>query len=134
MRFVTHNQSEALAPADRIVVMRDGRIEHAGTAEEIHSRPAAGLVPDFAGFESILPRPEGGTPAWCPGAVALGEGPFTGRILGASSAGERREYVIDSELGTVKADAPASEHPWKPGSGESFDIPRILAFRLERTE
>ena len=42
MVFVTHDQSEALALADRIVVMRVGRIEQVGTPEEIYSgRPPA---------------------------------------------------------------------------------------------
>ncbi len=81
MVFVTDAQSEALALADRTVVMRDGRIEQVGTPEEIHSRPATGFVADFVGFQTILPQPDGGALAGRPGAVSLGEGPDRGRVL-----------------------------------------------------
>ena len=40
--FVTHDQGEAMAMADRIAVMNEGRIEQIGTAEEIYRRPARG--------------------------------------------------------------------------------------------
>ena len=134
MVFVTHDQSEALALADRIVVMRVGRIEQVGTPEEIYSRPATGFVADFVGFETILPEPGGGALAWRPGAVRLGDGPYKGRIRGASFAGERREYVIDSELGIVKADTPASAPQRSPGEEVAFDLPRNAAIRLQRMD
>ena len=134
MIFVTHDQSEALALADRIVVMRDGRVEQAGSPEEIWSRPATGFVADFVGFETILPDEGGGALAWRPGAVRLGEGPHVGRIRGASFAGERREYVIDSHLGAVKAEVPASDPHRSPGDEVSFDLPRSAAVRLDRMD
>ena len=37
--YVTHDQSEALAMADRIIIMKEGRIEQVGTPEEIYYRP-----------------------------------------------------------------------------------------------
>ena len=132
MVFVTHDQSEAMALADRIVVMRDGRMEQMGSPEEIYSRPATGFVADFVGFETILPAPEGGALAWRPGAVILGAGPHRGRIRGASFAGERREYVLDSPLGTIKADTPVSDRRWEPGEEVAFDLPRSAAVRLDR--
>jgi putative spermidine/putrescine transport system ATP-binding protein len=47
--YVTHDQEEALAISDRVVVMRDGRIEQVGTAEDIYSRPASTFVAGFIG-------------------------------------------------------------------------------------
>ncbi|MFO1060070.1 MAG: ABC transporter ATP-binding protein [Dongiaceae bacterium] len=47
--YVTHDQEEALAISDRIVVMRDGRIEQAGTAEQIYAEPASRFVAGFIG-------------------------------------------------------------------------------------
>jgi putative spermidine/putrescine transport system ATP-binding protein len=47
--YVTHDQEEALAISDRIVVMRDGRIEQIGTSEEIYSQPASRFVAGFIG-------------------------------------------------------------------------------------
>jgi sulfate transport system ATP-binding protein len=52
--FVTHDQDEALELADRIVVMRDGRIEQVGTPDEIFERPASRFVHQFVGESSAL--------------------------------------------------------------------------------
>ena len=46
---VTHDQEEALEMADRIALMRDGRIEQEGTPEELYERPANHFVADFIG-------------------------------------------------------------------------------------
>jgi sulfate/thiosulfate transport system ATP-binding protein len=47
--LVTHDQEEALEVADRIVVMREGRIEQAGTPAELYDRPANDFVMGFLG-------------------------------------------------------------------------------------
>jgi iron(III) transport system ATP-binding protein len=52
--MVTHDQDEALALADKIVVMSDGRIEQVGTPEEIYTRPASAFVADFVGSMNFL--------------------------------------------------------------------------------
>ncbi len=133
MVFVTHDQSEALALADRIVVMRDGRVEQLGTPEDIYSQPVSGFVADFVGFETIRRDPNGdGALAWRPGAVVLGTGPFAGVIRGVSFAGEKNEYVLDSDLGVIRADAPVGFPTHAPGEAVAFDLPRDAAVRLER--
>ncbi len=53
--MVTHDQEEALTMADRIVVMKDGRIEQAGTPAEIYGRPTNRFVADFIGTMNFLP-------------------------------------------------------------------------------
>jgi iron(III) transport system ATP-binding protein len=53
--FVTHDQAEALSIAESIAVMREGRIEQAGTPEEIYSRPASRWVARFLGEIEIVP-------------------------------------------------------------------------------
>lgn len=45
--FVTHDQQEALAIADRVAVMRDGRIEQLASPEEIYGQPASRFIADF---------------------------------------------------------------------------------------
>lgn len=52
--FVTHDQEEALELADRIVVLREGRIEQVGTPDEIYSAPASAYVFDFIGRANVL--------------------------------------------------------------------------------
>ncbi len=52
--YVTHNQSEALAMADRIVIMKDGRIEQVGTSREIYRTPVSRFVAEFVGANNVL--------------------------------------------------------------------------------
>jgi len=52
--FVTHDQEEALELADRVVVLREGRIEQVGTPHEIYSAPASEYVFDFIGRANAI--------------------------------------------------------------------------------
>lgn len=53
--YVTHDQSEAMAMSDRIVVMNAGRIEQVDTPAEIYLHPASVFVADFVGRANFLP-------------------------------------------------------------------------------
>ncbi len=52
--FVTHDQEEALAIADRVGVMRDGRIEQLAPPTDVYSRPATPFVAEFVGLSNRL--------------------------------------------------------------------------------
>ena len=52
--FVTHDQEEALAIADRVGVMRDGHIEQLAPPTEVYSRPATSFVAEFVGLSNRL--------------------------------------------------------------------------------
>ncbi|MBL4812750.1 MAG: ABC transporter ATP-binding protein [Rhodobacteraceae bacterium] len=52
--YVTHDQGEALAMSDRILIMNNGRIEQAGTPHEIYGTPNTSFVADFIGDANIL--------------------------------------------------------------------------------
>ncbi|MEU9503272.1 ABC transporter ATP-binding protein [Streptomyces sp. NPDC048196] len=51
---VTHDQGEAFALADRVVVMQEGRIAQIGTPLEVWQRPASEFVARFLGFDNVV--------------------------------------------------------------------------------
>ncbi|MDP4501562.1 ABC transporter ATP-binding protein [Nonomuraea turcica] len=52
--FVTHDQEEALSVADRVAVLRDGRLEQVGSPAEVYDRPATPFVAEFVGTMNHL--------------------------------------------------------------------------------
>jgi ABC-type Fe3+/spermidine/putrescine transport system ATPase subunit len=52
--FVTHDQFEAMAISDRLVVMKDGLIEQVGTPIEIYERPANEFIAAFVGYVNFM--------------------------------------------------------------------------------
>jgi putative spermidine/putrescine transport system ATP-binding protein len=151
MLYVTHDQAEALALADRVIVMRAGRIEQVDDAETIYARPRTGFVARFMGFETVfaldscglhgetggvLPAPAGapakGALAWRPDGVVLGQGPHRGRIRAVSFGGAKVEYLVDTIAGPVKAELPARAPRHGAGEEIAFDLPLGTAAVLER--
>jgi len=53
--YVTHDQEEALAISDRVVVMNQGVIEQIGSPHDLYTRPASRFVADFIGSANFLP-------------------------------------------------------------------------------
>ncbi|MER7767715.1 ABC transporter ATP-binding protein [Kitasatospora sp. NPDC096140] len=53
--FVTHDQEEALSMADRVAVLRAGRLEQCATPSELYGRPATAFVAEFVGTMSRIP-------------------------------------------------------------------------------
>ncbi|MEV2216610.1 ABC transporter ATP-binding protein [Streptomyces sp. NPDC050997] len=94
---VTHDQGEAFALADRVVVMRDGRIAQSGTPLEVWERPVDEFVARFLGFENVVEAVVGGEAADTPwGKVPVPAG---------ASPGERRVLVRPAGVRLVAADA-----------------------------
>ncbi|WP_312793782.1 ABC transporter ATP-binding protein [Tianweitania sp.] len=147
MIYVTHDQAEALALADRIIVMREGRIEQSGTPEDIYERPVSIFVANFMGFENCFElsggKLKGIAPvgfetgsaagvAWRPHAVALGQGAHKGTVVGASYLGQVVEYLLSTSLGDIKAEAPASAPRHGMSEEIAFDLPQAGAVLLAR--
>jgi len=52
--YVTHDQEEALSMADRLVVLREGRVQQVGTPQDLHNEPANWHVADFMGYRNLI--------------------------------------------------------------------------------
>ena len=53
--YVTHDQEEAFALADQVVILRDGRIAQSGRPADVYARPASRFVAAFLGLRNLLP-------------------------------------------------------------------------------
>ncbi|MGC5246463.1 ABC transporter ATP-binding protein [Gordonia sp. DT219] len=104
MLYVTHDQSEALALADRVVVMREGRLVDVDTAQALWTRPPSRFTASFLGGANLVP-------------VTVGR--VSGRIA-LVSAGERMLTVV----------APEPAGRWTPGASALVCIrPHDVAVR-----
>jgi iron(III) transport system ATP-binding protein len=128
--YVTHDQSEALAISDVVVVMNQGRIEQIGAPTDLYRRPASRFVADFIGEANLLPatvedaavrvgsyRFAYQQPGMAPGPATLmarpesiqvatdGEG-LPGTVRSAFFMGTYVDYLIETEVGDISvADA-----------------------------
>ncbi|HYZ15536.1 MAG TPA: ABC transporter ATP-binding protein [Candidatus Acidoferrum sp.] len=116
--YVTHDQSEAMATADLIVVLNAGRVEQAGTPEEIALRPRSEFVARFVGGTNVIP----GSFVGRPGTVAIrledvglfGARPdFEGNVAEGTVVrrvflGGARDYVVETGGEQIRVTAPLS--------------------------
>jgi iron(III) transport system ATP-binding protein len=134
--YVTHDQEEALAVSDRILVMDRGRIEQDGAPAEIFHSPKSEFVARFMGCDNLFPVERTGEgrvrvlgrlhdapsalPAPATGAARLmamipsdavrrsDDGAFAGTVTAASFLGARIEYVLEVDDGApITLDEPA---------------------------
>ncbi len=128
--YVTHDQDEALAVSDRIIVMKDGEIAQSGAPRELYEAPASPFIADFMGEANVLPcevvQSEGGQvlvrvsnlehrlqskagrgPAKLavrPGAIridAAGAEGLRGRVVHSAYLGGHVEYEVETDVGTL---------------------------------
>ncbi|TCO62154.1 ABC transporter ATP-binding protein [Actinocrispum wychmicini] len=111
--YVTHDQTEAMTMATRIAVMSAGRLQQAGTPEEIYTAPANQFVARFLGSPPMncldgKVTVEGITvgEAWFPIPTGLRTRLEEGRLV---TVGVRPEHLSLDAAGTVKAQVRASE-------------------------
>ena len=95
--FVTHDQSEALAISDRIIVMNGGRIVEAGTPHAIYRAPAEPFTADFIGISNLIAgtarqAQDGG---W---RIETPHGVLVGAVEGNVASGDRVMAFVRPEL------------------------------------
>ncbi len=144
MIFVTHDQSEALAVSDRVVLLAGGRLEQHGTPEELYQAPRTRFAADFIGAANLLPALVGDagsvtvlgrvtalattripgealTVALRPEAVAVLDpqaepGLAQAQVVSVGFGGDRYDYRLRTDDGTVVLASPVGTgHPYGPG-------------------
>jgi ABC-type Fe3+/spermidine/putrescine transport system ATPase subunit len=99
--LVTHDQGEALGAADRVVVMRAGRVAQEGAPGEVYAEPRTRFVASFVGLASFFPAEDRG------GGLArasFGEVPFRGRAPAGRpvTLSSRPEEILLDPAGPVR--------------------------------
>jgi iron(III) transport system ATP-binding protein len=145
--YVTHDQREALAVSDQVVLMEQGRVVQAGTPQELYQRPVNAFAASFMGEASVLLGQRGPGGDVClqglqlpgrhpgpPGEVQVAVRPETWRLLHCGRPGlagsilKRRylgkamEYHVRTPLGPVLVHAAAGPAPWEEGAPVSLQV------------
>jgi len=139
--YVTHDQVEAMTMGDRIAVMNDGRLEQAGTPEELYERPANLFVAGFIGSPSMSLVPvaalsmelPGGAPAgavlgvrpeharlWEPDDGLLG--PLDGEVAYVEALGRETFLGVDAGAGARFVVSVAGRAALRPGERVRFGL------------
>ncbi|GAA3059685.1 ABC transporter ATP-binding protein [Pseudonocardia yunnanensis] len=128
--FVTHDQAEALAVADRVAVLNKGRLEQVDTPQEVYTRPATDFVSEFVGVTNHVPvdegaglriRPDAPTRQVRPEGLTVGEPDgFPGTVLTSTFLGAVTRLVVTSEVGELIVDV--TSRPGLPGVGEPTTV------------
>ena len=121
--FVTHDREEALSLADRVAVMRQGRIEQIGSPDELYYRPSSPFVGSFVGDANILAgRPALGGAQTELGHVVLAETP-------SADVGQLDILLRPEQLALKLAD-PAAADTSRVISSEYYGHDQVVRVRL----
>jgi len=101
--YVTHDQEEAMAIADRIVVMHEGYIQQIGRPKEVYHEPVNGFVSNFMGVSNII-RAQGGNKVYRPESIQLSpKGAHRGRVNWVEHLGSIEQIGISYQNSEVIA-------------------------------
>jgi len=103
--FVTHDQEEAMALSDRVVVMNKGAIEQEGSPQDIYHRPKSRYVADFIGEMNFLQLADNKVLAVRPEHVQVSQGKggeLDGYVRTIMMLGHYIEMTVDTDYGIVK--------------------------------
>nr|WP_218910394.1 ABC transporter ATP-binding protein [Nocardioides thalensis] len=129
--LVTHDQAEAMSMASTVALIRDGRIEQAGTPVEVYAAPATPWVGTFLGESTLVPATSDGSTATCalgilrhdaaaagpvrllvrPEQVALDGSGVTGTVVAVDFQGHDALVTVQVSDIPVRARVPATALP-----------------------
>ncbi|WP_424952621.1 ABC transporter ATP-binding protein [Deinococcus sp.] len=95
--FVTHDQEEAMAVADRIAVMHEGVLHQVQSPGELYDRPATRFVADFIGQMNFLPLRRGAAGQLLAGPLAFGVAEVVGSGAAGSGVASSTELAVRPE-------------------------------------
>ena len=102
---VTHSQEEALALADLVVVMDQGRIQQVGSPQEVYGHARTSFVASFIGDHNVLTgRVEGGAGDARDPLRVTGRSGQTFRLLGRVPVGQQAEFAVRADQASVQPD------------------------------
>ena len=130
--YVTHDQKESLSLADRMVVLRDGRIEQVGGPRELYERPANRFVAEFLGETNFLDaEPEGPAPGGR--AVRTAAGMLVSAVVPDRPAGTRLVASVrpESLRLAAAADVPADRPALRGTIAESTYLGEMAQHRVD---
>ncbi|MFZ5751203.1 MAG: ABC transporter ATP-binding protein [Pseudomonadota bacterium] len=132
MIYVTHDQTEAMTLADRIVVLRDGRIEQIGRPMDLYNDPANRFVAGFLGAPAMnfLEQPDGGSLGIRPELIRVGtEGRLRGPVIHVERLGSDTNVLVEAE-GQVLTVRLFGQHPHEVGETVALDWDDARALRF----
>jgi putative spermidine/putrescine transport system ATP-binding protein len=110
--FVTHDQSEALAVADRVAVLNKGRMEQVDVPQEVYANPSTAFVAEFVGVMNEIPIAGGritpGAPETVrvrPESLSVGTEGLEATVLTSTFLGPVTRLVLTTEVGELIVDA-----------------------------
>ncbi len=144
--LVTHDHDEAFAVADRMALMRDGRIVQQGTLADVWAAPADVEAASFLGYSSVLTGEEAATllraaELESAGAVALRrsalqvapDGPLAGRVIATRATPDALRLTVDVHtMGVLDAVSLDASRVPAPGDEVNLrvDVARIAPVRI----
>lgn len=125
--YVTHDQQEAAAMADRLAIMRNGRLEQIGSPRQLYERPQNVFVAGFLGEASILPVTKA-TPL--AGGFAMAELAGGGNVEAVASPGAGEALCIRPECIVVGPDAEQTDNVFAAQVEEAVYANGSVRYRL----
>jgi ABC-type Fe3+/spermidine/putrescine transport system ATPase subunit len=125
--YVTHDQEEALAISDHVVLMKGGRVEQTGRPEELYTDPVSPFSGGFIGISNLLLlSSEAEEKRWMffrPEDIGTGEGrTFRGKIREIEFYGSFYQALVKTSEGLIKVNFPIN-HPHKVSDEITFSVP-----------